>query len=164
MAAIILTNLVFCVHYQEERDFIGCCQPASQDSGPPTPPAEGVKILLNTSRRTSLGFKDPIWVSSPLPHKVNLCPCLKLCVTICDLCSKVLEEATLPCPWPSWPHWPRSQRCWSRGTFGRSLSHFLPPSLKDARLCSIQIDWGWRWGGSYECHRRRYLLSLFQRK
>lgn len=59
MAAIILTNLVFCVHYQEERDFIGCCQPASQDSGPPTPPAEGVKILLNTSRRTSLGFKDP---------------------------------------------------------------------------------------------------------
>lgn len=59
MAAIILTNLVFCVHYQEERDFIGCCQPASQDPGPPTPPAEGVKILLNTSRRISLGFKDP---------------------------------------------------------------------------------------------------------
>lgn len=33
------------------------------------------------------------------------------------------------------------------GTFGRSLSRFLLPSPKDARLCSIQIIWGWRWGG-----------------
>lgn len=55
----LLTNLVFYVHYQEERVFIGCCQPASQDSGPPTPPAEGVKILLLSSRRISLGFNYP---------------------------------------------------------------------------------------------------------
>lgn len=50
----LLTNLVFYVHYQEERDFIGCCQPANQDSGPPTPPAEGVKILLNTFLQKTL--------------------------------------------------------------------------------------------------------------
>lgn len=78
-----------------------------------------------------------------------------------DPCS----EAIFPCPRPGWSHWPKSQG-WSLGPFfGCSLRPLRLPFPSDAQTLCAPNHLGWGEGrGCYECHRRRHLLSLFQRK